>query len=372
MSALSDVRLSLDLESLQRYLKAQVPELSCSDLVAKQFGTGTSNPTYLLWSASDETKRFVLRRKPTGELLPGAHQIDREFKVMKGVHPGGVPVPKMFNFCEDKSVVGAEFFLMECKAGRLCLDGGASFATGAERAQLWSSIASATASLHNVDYKTAGLADYGKTGNFVERQVKTWARNFEAADKVVQKALQRPQLTADMHRLRDYLLAGMAILQPEPTCVVHGDLNVHNMLIHPTEPRVATILDWEISTLGHPLIDADYVSAGLPGGWMPSGGAIIALPPGVEGVPTQQQFLADYFKKRGLPMAPDAALRFAALVNCFRFCAIVHGVVGRVLSGNAASGTERNQTMTDAYVRTLQNAMALLSQAQGSQPRSSL
>lgn len=365
-SEFSAVRLPLNLDSLKKFLAAEAPDIACTDLVAKEFGTGTSNPTYLLWSAANESKRFVLRRKPPGVLLRGAHQIDREYMVMKALHAHGVPVPKMFAYCKDTDVIGQEFFVMECIAGRVLQDAGSTtFSSASDRAQLWKSIAKAAALMHSVDYKAVGLESFGKAGDYAARQVKTWGRNFDAADPVVQKALQRPELTTSMHKLRDHLLAGMSVLEPEPTCVVHGDFNVHNMLMHPTEPRVAAILDWEISTVGHPLIDVDYACSGLKGGWMPSG-ATLAIPvPDAEGLPTRQEFIAEYFQQRGLPMPSNDMLEFASLVNCFRFAAIIHGVLARGLSGNAASGTSKNELMGSSYVKVVAEAMARLQKVKG-------
>lgn len=368
MADMGEVRLPLDLGRLGQYLKEKVPVLDKSDLLAKQFGTGTSNPTYLLWSSSDERQRFVLRRKPGGKLVPGAHQIDREYRVMAALHPHGVPVPKTFSLCEDPAVIGAPFYLMECVAGRVLTDNGASLSPG-ERTALWSSIGSAVAKLHGVDFRAAGLADYGKTGNFAERQVKTWARNFESVDGIVQKEVGDPQISADMRELQQYLLAGMAVLAPEPTCVVHGDIGLHNMMIHPTKPEVVAFLDWEISTLGHPLVDLDYASSTLPGGWREES---IPVGAAAEGLPSAREFVEGYCQRRGLAPVPREVMEFCSLVNMFRFAAIVHGVFARGLSGNASSGSGRNKEMRAVYIGTLRRAVALMRERQGRSPAARL
>jgi len=362
MASMSDVRLALDLTKLQQYLQAKVPELHCSDLRVKQFSTGTSNPTYLLWSEADDQKRFVLRRKPQGKLVHGAHQIDREYMVMDALHPHSVPVPKMYSFCNDGDVIGAPFYIMECVAGRVIPDHALSMMPG-ERSKLWDSINAAVVSLHSVDYKAAGLSGYGKVGNFAERQVKTWSKNFDQADGIVQKALQQPQLTKDMHEFRDYLLANMAILQPEPTCVVHGDIGLHNMLIHPSEPRVATLLDWEISTLGHPHVDLDYVASRLDGGWFNF--AMGHARGHLEGSPTYHEFMEMYYKRRGLPMVSDEVVEFGGLVSMFRLGAITHGVLARGLSGTASSGSSRNDEMKFTWTSLLHNALKKIRSKQG-------
>ena len=242
-------------------------------------------------------------------------------------------------YCADEAVVGAEFYLMECVPGRVISDGGASLAP-AERASLWDSINSAISSLHSADHLAIGLGDYGKTtGSYATRQIRTWSRNFEAADGVVQSVEQRPQLTEDMRALGQQLLGGgdsdgigsggrrgLSLLDPEPTCVIHGDIGLHNMLIHPTEPRVSALIDWEISTLGHPLVDLDYAASALPGGWRNEHVSTGAKVEALDGLPTCWQFMTAYHRRRGLPMVTEAAADVAALVNMYRTSAIVHGV----------------------------------------------
>ena len=281
---LSDVRLEIDIDRLVRYLAGTVPELaSAGNLRVKQFSTGTSNPTYLVWSESQPANRFVVRRKPMGTLLVGAHQIDREYRVQKALEHTPVPVAKMFTFCEDSDILGSPFYVMGAVPGRV-IKGGPVGATGEslspeDHQLLVQDMNRVLADLHSVDYRAVGLdgsdghpaGAYGKTGNpggYCARQLKTWGRNWDAVDDVVQGYMKEPQLTADMGRLRSYLAENMP--QHEPTSIVHGDIGFHNVIVHPTEPRVNAIIDWEISTLGHPMIDLNYFCRSIYG---PSGGA---------------------------------------------------------------------------------------------------
>jgi aminoglycoside phosphotransferase (APT) family kinase protein len=267
---IGEIRLELDLSVIDRYASANLPNFAAGSLRAKQFGTGTSNPTYLIWSASNDQARFVLRRQPAGKMVHGAHQIDREFRVQKALEGSPVPVPKMLSYCADDSILGRPFYLMECIPGRV-LEGGIAGDAFAElepshQHGIWDSIARSLSDLHSVDYRAVGLADdppFGKAGNYCARQLKTWGRNFKDVDATVRASLpaemEGARLTRGMDQLSDYIRGNMSVAEPEPTCIVHGDVGLHNVILHPTEPRVAAIIDWEICTLGHPLVDCNYV-----------------------------------------------------------------------------------------------------------------
>eukprot|EP00451_Oxyrrhis_marina_P031104 CAMPEP_0204371136 /NCGR_PEP_ID=MMETSP0469-20131031/46258_1 /ASSEMBLY_ACC=CAM_ASM_000384 /TAXON_ID=2969 /ORGANISM="Oxyrrhis marina" /LENGTH=254 /DNA_ID=CAMNT_0051361183 /DNA_START=11 /DNA_END=775 /DNA_ORIENTATION=+ len=248
---------------------------------------------------------------------------------------------------------------MEAVPGRVLSDGGVSLSSE-ERTVLWDSVVSAMASLHSVDYKAAGLEGYGKVGNYCERQVKTWQRNFDAADVIVQKELNDPGKTEQMHEVVNWLHQHMPTT--EPTCVVHGDIGLHNMIIHPREPKVSAIVDWELSTLGHPYVDVDYVASQVVGGWRQevSAGVVPLTEAIMPGMPREPELVANYFSKRGLPLVPQEEFRFFTVLNIFRAGAIAHGVWARGLAGNASSGTAANERMRTGYLGALTAAKSIL------------
>lgn len=350
---ISDARLSLDLVALQQHLAPHLPSLF-SPLACSQFGQGTSNPTYLVWSEHEPAQRYVIRRKPPGKLLVGAHQIDREYRVMKALEGTGVPVPKVYHYCEDDSVLGAPFYVMECVEGRVLADGGQSL-TPNERRLLWDSWCQALTALHSVDYRAVGLEGFGKVGNYTARQLKTWGKQFDAADEVVQKKLQQPELTEQMIALRAYLDQNM--VQGEPTCIVHGDLGLHNAIVHLTEPRIVAIIDWEISTLGHPMIDLSYLAAVLPGGWR--------VPPEDGGLPSQWSFVESYHERRGLPLISREQYEFFTIMNMFRMSAIVHGVYARQVAGQSFSTELKADANRDTFIAFLKGALRKVQKLEG-------
>jgi len=360
LADIGDVRLEIDLSKLEKYVAANAQDLPMSgSLRAKQFGTGTSNPTYLIWSASNDKNRYVLRQKPPGKLLRGAHQIDREFRVQKALENTSVPVAKMYQYCDDESVLGREFYIMECVPGRVLTAESVEALSTEQKVGIWDSLNQSLADLHSVDYKAVGLGNFGRVGNFCSRQLKTWGRNFQSANETVEMAMGKdgPAKTAEMATLMTYLKDNMSIAEPEPTSIVHGDLGLHNVILHPTKPEVAAFLDWEICTLGHPLVDVNYLSKPLRGGWQHESTGPFAQPE----MPSEWDFVQTYHQRRSIPLISQRQWAFFEAVNLFRFAAIIHGVYARGLQGVAASGNSRNEEMRTMYSLTLSNALRRVS-----------
>jgi len=315
----------IDTVALAGWLRTHVAPFS-GEVVVEQFQGGQSNPTYRV-TAGD--RRYVLRRKPPGPLLPSAHAVDREFRVMTALAGTGVPVPKMHALCDDASVIGTPFYVMEYIEGRVLWDPTLPGMTPAERAAHYDELNRVIAALHQVDVAAVGLASYGRPGNYVERQVARWSRQYGSAggDRI-----------PSMDRLIEWL--PRHVPPSDETTIVHGDYRIDNVIFHPREPRVLAVLDWELSTLGHPLSDFAYqVMAwrlkpqqfrGLKGFDLP------AL-----GIPTEEEYIAMYCRRTG--RAAIAGWDIYLIFNMFRIAAILHGVLARALQGNAASSNAVEQ-----------------------------
>lgn len=292
-------------------------------LSVEQFKGGQSNPTYKLVTPS---RAYVLRRKPPGPLLKGAHAVEREARVLSALGPVGFPVAKVYGLCTDDSVIGSWFFVMEMVEGRIFWDATFPDVATHDRAAYFDAMNATIAALHRVDPAAVGLADYGRPGNYFERQIARWSKQyFEDSDA---------GRDADMDRLADWLPAN--IPAGDETSIVHGDFRCDNMIFHPTEPRILAVLDWELSTLGHPLADFAYhammfrmppdIVAGL-------GGADIQS----LGIPSEEAYLAAYCQRTGRPLISEDDYAFYVTFNFFRLAAIFHGIKGRVVRGTAAS-----------------------------------
>ncbi|HVN34768.1 MAG TPA: phosphotransferase [Casimicrobiaceae bacterium] len=316
---------AIDAEALGAYLRKHVAP-SAGEIKVEQFHGGQSNPTYRI-TAGD--RRYVLRRKPPGPLLPSAHAIEREFRVMTALAGTGVPVPRMYALCEDPSVIGTAFYVMEYVEGRVLWDPVLPGMTRAERAAHYDELNRVVAALHRVDVGGVGLADYGKPGNYVERQVARWSRQYQAAGG---------ERIPAMDRLIEWL--PKRVPAGDETAVVHGDYRIDNVIFHATEPRVLAVLDWELSTLGHPLSDFAYhVMAwrltpqqfrGL------KGFDLVEL-----GIPTEEEYIAQYCRRTGRASIPHWEIYL--IFNMFRIAAILHGVLARALQGNASSANAVEQ-----------------------------
>ena len=289
-----------------------------------QFAGGQSNPTFLVQSAR---QRYVLRRKPPGKLLPSAHAVDREYRVLVALADTEVPVAKTYALCEDVSVIGTAFYVMDYVEGRLFWDAALPEAAPPERRAIYEEMTRVIAALHAVDYAAVGLQDYGKAGRYIERQVARWTQQYRAAETETIEA---------MDRLIEWL--PQHIPADEETCIVHGDFRLDNAIFHSSEPRILVVLDWELSTLGHPLVDLAYLcmryhlSADQFRGL--AGLDVAALE-----IPSEAQCVADYCRRRKRAPVEPRAWSYYLAFNMFRLAGILQGVLARAIQGNASSAT---------------------------------
>ncbi len=311
--------LAFDESALAAYMKTHV-EGFARPIEVRKFKGGQSNPTYLITTPG---KKYVLRRKPPGKLLPSAHAVDREYRVMTALGGQGFPVPKTYALCEDDSVVGTMFFIMDFVDGRIFWDSGLPEVAKPDRAPLFRALIGTLADLHNIDHKAAGLEDYGKPGNYFERQVGRWTKQYKGAETAT---------IDEMNRLIEWLPT--AVPNDDATSVVHGDFRFDNAIMHPTEPKTLAVLDWELSTLGHPLADFTYF---LMVYFFPQDvrGGLAGLDLGALGIPTLDEAVRLYCERTGRDGVPD--LDYCLAYNMFRIAAIIQGVYARSLQGNASS-----------------------------------
>jgi aminoglycoside phosphotransferase (APT) family kinase protein len=314
---------TLDTQSLSAYLALHIPGFQ-GPVRAEKFAGGQSNPTFKLSSANNQ--HYVLRRKPPGELLKSAHAVDREFRVISALRATDVPVPKTYVLCEDDNVIGSMFYVMEYKEGRILWDPLLpDAADNAERAAIYDAMNQTMAALHNVDVDAVGLTDFGKPGNYFERQLGRWSKQYRASET---------RHIASMETLMIWLAARMP--QDDGTVsLVHGDYRLDNMMFHPTEPRVIALLDWELSTLGHPLADlANQCMA-----WMlPRDGRIKGLGDvdrAAFGIPSDAEYIARYCERTGRNGIDH--WNFYLVFSLFRLAAILQGIVKRAQIGTASS-----------------------------------
>jgi len=284
-------------------------------LQLRQFEGGQSNPSFLLETSRES---YVLRKQPPGKLLPSAHRVDREYRVITALADSEVPVPRTFGLCEDTAVIGTSFFVMEFVAGRILSDAALPGVVPAERAAIFDAVVDVLAKLHAVDPDDVGLGDFGRPGSYFARQVSRWSRQYELSKTEAIPAM-------------DELLAWLPLHIPDEdiTTLVHGDYRLGNLILHPAEPRVLAVLDWELSTLGHPLADLAYscVFDVLGTGLAPFADR--------DGLPSEAEHVARYARLSGRDPGPH--WNFCLAFSLFRLAAITQGVYARGLQGNASS-----------------------------------
>ncbi len=313
-------------DRLDAYMRAHVPGYS-GTLQVEQFKGGQSNPTFKLSAGGVQ---YVMRRKPPGVLLPSAHAVDREFRVISALAGTDVPVPRAFALCEDPAVIGTAFYIMDCVEGRVLWDPTLPALTPPERAAHFDELGRVIAALHRVDPVAVGLGNYGKPGNYLARQVERWSKQYRAAET---------QTIEAANALMDWL--PQRIPHGEAVGIVHGDYRFDNVIFHPTEPRIVAVLDWELSTLGHPLVDFAYhcmtwhMAAGSARGL-----AGLNLPS--LGIPTEQQYLQTYLGRVGradIGAVSAADWNYYLVFNMFRLASILQGIMARALQGNASNAS---------------------------------
>jgi len=289
-------------------------------LQVRQFKGGQSNPTYWL---ADRERQYALRKKPPGKLLPSAHAVDREFTVMRALAGTDVPTAKMYALCEDDAVLGTTFFVMEFVQGRIFWEAQLKDISRDERIAIYEELIRVLAAIHSADLQKTGLTEYGRHGGYVERQVKRWTKQYIASQTADVEA---------MNRLIEWLSAN--IPGDDATTLVHGDYRLDNIIFHPTEPRALAVIDWELSTLGHPLSDLAYICM-LYDVALPKIGGLLGVDFDTSGIPTEEAFVARYCERAGREGVPDLA--YYKAFSLFRLAAIAQGVYKRSLQGNASS-----------------------------------
>lgn len=310
-----------DVAQLAAYLEDKVAGFK-GPLTAEKFAGGQSNPTFKITAASGE---YVLRRKPPGELLKSAHAVDREYRVLSALANTEVPVVEVYHLCEDDSVIGSMFYLMEFKQGTVFWDPALPEMRNAERRVIFDRMNKVLVDLHSVDVDKLGLADYGRPSNYFARQTDRWSKQYRASEL---------ETIGDMDRLMEWLPQNMPA-DDGKLVLVHGDFRLDNIMFHPSEPRPLALLDWELSTLGHPYADLAYQCMQL----RLDNDSVLAGLGGIDrqalGIPSEEDYVALYCQRMGLENIPN--WNFYVVFSMFRFAAILQGVAKRAQEGNASS-----------------------------------
>lgn len=330
----------LNARALEKYMAGHVKGFQ-GPLEVRQFKGGQSNPTYQIVTPA---QKYVLRRKPSGKLLKSAHAVDREYRVITALGQTDVPVARTHALCTDDSVIGSWFYIMDYVDGRIFWT--YEDAPLEERATLFDAMNEAIAKLHRVDYKSIGLEDYGKKGNYFARQLSRWTKQYQAS---VDSGYP------PMDELIEWL--NKNIPEDDQTAIVHGDYRIDNIVYHPTQPKILAILDWEISTLGHPLSDFCYhcMSWRMPAG---EGRGLAGLDLKSLNIPTEEEYIAAYCRRTGIKEIKN--WNYYMAFNLFRVSAIVFGIMGRVKDGTAASQQARETSALAEPLADLGLAIVLM------------
>jgi len=311
----------LDLDALTSYLLPRVPEIG-ELLSAEKFSDGQSNPTYLLTTTTDE---YVLRRQPPGELLKSAHAVDREFRVIKALQGSEVPVARALHLCEDRDVIGSLFYIMSYQRGRIFWDPTLPELDNSQRRDIYTEMNRVLAALHDIDVEAVGLSDFGRPGSYFERQISRWSGQYRASEIEPIPA---------MDKLIEWLPQNMPV-DDGKVSLIHGDYRIDNIIFDSSGTEARALLDWELSTLGHPYADLAYQCMQ----WRMERDCVI---PGLGdidreslGIPNEADYVAQYCQRRGLERVPD--WNFYLAFGFFRFAAILQGVLKRAVEGNASS-----------------------------------
>lgn len=316
-------RHQFDVAALDAYLRRHVDGYPAGALQVEQFKGGQSNPTFKL---SIGGRHYVLRTKPApaAKLLPSAHAIEREYRVMDALSKNGFPAARQYALCTDEDVIGRAFYVMEYVEGRVLWDQALPGMTPAERAAIYDEMNRVMAQLHTIDYNAIGLGDYGKPGNYFARQIERWSKQYLASQTETIEAMDRLIAWLPEH-----------IPPGQDTAIVHGDFRLDNLLFHPTEPRILAVLDWELSTLGHPFADFSYHCMSwhiAPGQFRGIAGLDLAA----LGIPSQQQYIDRYTERTGKTIRLED-FHFYLAFNMFRLASIMQGIMKRYVDGTAAS-----------------------------------
>jgi aminoglycoside phosphotransferase (APT) family kinase protein len=314
-------RLRFDVGHLEAYLREHVKGFA-GPIAVSQFKGGQSNPTYLVETPS---RRYVLRRKPPGKLLPSAHAVDREYRVIDALYPQGFPVAEPILYCADEGIIGTAFFVMSHVDGRVIWDAQMPSSNPAERAQVYDAMNATLARLHSYDPAAIGLADYGRGENYVARQIERWSKQYRASETEKIDAMEHLMVWLPAH-----------LPPPQPARLVHGDYRLDNMILAPHAPKILAVLDWELSTLGDPVADFAYhlMQWDMPPSEAGTG-SLVSQDLAALGIPSRDAYVESYVKRTGLDPRPYLATYSA--YNFFRIAAILQGIVGRVRDGTATS-----------------------------------